>query len=200
MWNVSAWLNDAENTPPATIRVAKRARDEHSDSHCHAASRKRQRLAGISVNSIHPRNSINMSRTPSPNKRRHSRSSQPLHDGNIDEATMPTPLARRMRRPPTDTIPSNNRFVTHFPAPSEDDIRSYASASSQSTQNSSRSKSPMKDAVDLRLADISIRYCRRGQMDLPKCIDDLCEDLDAIAEGDGLVPEDVWVRVQLGST
>ncbi|KAF2208779.1 hypothetical protein CERZMDRAFT_48466 [Cercospora zeae-maydis SCOH1-5] len=191
MWNISAVLNDAENTPPTTFRDAKRARDDDLDT-----QRKRHRLAGISANGVHPSYSINMSRTPSPSKRRHLRSGHRPHDLNTDETTMPTPLARRSRRHPTDPIDPDHRFTTRFPPASDDDLRSYDSASSQSTKHTSRSKSPMKDAVDLRLADASIRYCRRGQVDLPKCIDDLCEELDAIAEGDGLVPEDIWAQMQ----
>ncbi|SMQ56481.1 unnamed protein product [Zymoseptoria tritici ST99CH_3D7] len=106
---------------------------------------------------------------------------------------MPTPVARQSRRP---AARPDNRFATHFPPPSDDDVRSYGSASSHSTKHSTRSKSPMKDAVDLRLADTSIRYCRRSDVALLRCLDNLCEELEAIAEGDELIPETIWARMR----
>lgn len=185
MWNITAWLNDAENTPPATTHVA---RDYHPEAH--DASPKRRRLVSISANSIDPSNTVNMSRTPSPTKRRQLRSGPPLQDADIDETSMPTPVARRSRRPPAGALDAGDRFATRLLPPSDDGIRSFGSTSTHSTN---RSKSPMKDAVDLRLADTSIRYCRIGQVDMPKCIEDLCEELDSITDGDELISGDIWV-------
>ncbi|KXT08343.1 hypothetical protein AC579_182 [Pseudocercospora musae] len=197
MWNISAWLDDVENTPPVEAQGTKRKRDGEI-----ASTEKRPRLAPMDANT-----NTNTGRE-SPRKSARNRKVPPMpifEDDAAAAARPPPPSTPRARSTAGAAVsghqegdamlgaeeetPRNRpteRFQTmHFPAPRQPDSVSQSSKSSAYT---SRSKSPVKDIVDLQMADAPIFQFARWETPLPKCVYPLIHGLEDIADGNGVVP------------
>ncbi|KXS97227.1 hypothetical protein AC578_2841 [Pseudocercospora eumusae] len=197
MWNISAWLDDCENTQPVEAQGTKRKRDGDI-----ASTEKRPRLALMDANTITARKGARKS----PRKHKSPPISIFEDDAAVAAAVRPpppsTPRARSMPGAAAsggrmgdamlgaeEETPRNRpaeRFQTvHFPAPRQPDSVSQSSRSSAYT---SRSKSPVKDMVDLQMADAPIFQLARWETPLPKCLHPLIHALEDIADGNGVVP------------
>ncbi|EME77031.1 uncharacterized protein MYCFIDRAFT_89145 [Pseudocercospora fijiensis CIRAD86] len=100
-----------------------------------------------------------------------------------------TPRKNAPRRAEQEQTPRNNarrpteRFQPHFRPPHMSE-----SASQSSRSSAGRSKSPVKDMVDLQMADAPIRQYARRDTPLPRCVYPLLERLEDFADGNGVVP------------
>ncbi|KAK3614816.1 hypothetical protein LTR56_026997 [Elasticomyces elasticus] len=203
MWNVSVWLDDIENTPPlrqSLLASATRKRTPDQSAQLSATSpTKRQRLADIDGNARQM-----TERTPSPVKERDTRRIADV--GVFDEDDGRTPRQTRTRSQKAAEYLTNKNPASvvldarfkHFLPPDRADSSSFPTRSSpsQASGSTSRSKSPVKDAVDLQVADIPIYQRTREEVGIPKLAETLCKKLEDIADGDGLVPKLIAERMK----